>query len=134
MKHKSFLIILFVIVIANFLAQLPYYFHQYHGAPSIIGSLMLFIVLLWFLVGFAWLWQKKIKGYVLLLAFLITEFLFYVSTQVTQYLSGKGILLYVLHPHDSVLFWVFLIGYINLFASGFYIIYLIINKRRLINS
>ena len=66
------------------------------------------------------------------MAFLIVEFLFYLSTQVTQALSGQGILLHVLHPDDAVLFFVFGIGYINLIVSGFYIAYLAIHRRQLI--
>jgi hypothetical protein len=86
------------------------------------------------LLGFVWLWQRKLKGYVLMMAFLVLEFLFYASTQVTQALSGQGILLHVLHPDDAVLFFVFGIGYINLFVAGFYIVYLLINRRKLVEG
>jgi hypothetical protein len=125
---------LLLIVLANFLAQVPYFMYQYHGVPSRIGTTLMTFVLVWFLLAFVWLWQAKTKGYFLLLAFLIVEFLFYLSTQITQILSGKGILLHVLHPDDPILFIVFAIGYINLVASGFFVYYLILHKKELTES
>ncbi|MDB5167683.1 MAG: hypothetical protein JWN26_828 [Candidatus Saccharibacteria bacterium] len=121
MKNKGYLLILLVVVLADFIAQIPYYLHQYHTPPSISGSLLLLAVLAWFLFGFILLWHRKAKGYLLIIVFLVIEFLFYLSTQITQAFSGKGILLHVLHPDDPTLFIVFAIGYINLLASGFYV-------------
>jgi Na+-translocating ferredoxin:NAD+ oxidoreductase RnfD subunit len=66
-------------------------------------SLLLIIVLGWFLLGFVWLWQRKLVDYVLVMTFLVVEFLFYLSTQVAQVMSGKRPLLHVLHPDDAVL-------------------------------
>ena len=130
MKLKRYLPILFIVVIANFIAQIPYYLHQYHTPPSTIGTLLLLAVLVWFLLGFTWVWQGKTKGYAVMIAFLITEFLFYLSTQITQAVSGKGILLHVMNPEDPVLFMVFGIGYINLIVSGIFIILLIIDRNK----
>lgn len=133
-KTKLHLIILLFVTLANFIAQVPYYLHQYHSPPSVTGSLLLLIVLVWFLVGFLWLWQRKMKGYVVTMAFLVVEFLFYLSTQFTQALSGQGVLLHVIHPTDAVLFIVFGIGYINMLTAGVYSFYLLFHKSTLVMS
>jgi hypothetical protein len=133
MHRKTYLGILFIVTIVNFIAQIPYYFHQYHLLPSLSGVILMSFVFAWFLVSFWWLWNRMQKGYLLILIFLIVEFLFYMSTQITQAVSGRGILLHVLHPNDPVLFIVFGIGYINLLASGFFISYLLLHKKQLIH-
>jgi hypothetical protein len=130
MKNRKYLLILLVLVISNFIAQIPYYLHQYRAPPSILGSLLLLIVLGWFLLSFVWLWQGKTKGFIFIIGFLITEFLFYLSTQITQAISGKGILLHVINPNDTILFIVFGIGYLNLLVSGFFIIFLTVNRKK----
>lgn len=128
MANKQFLRILFVVVVANFIAQIPYLLHQYHGKPSSIGIILMMAVLAWFLVGYSLLLKKSIVGYIVLMGFLIVEFLFYLSTQVTQVASGKGILLHVLHPDDVTLFIVFGLGYINFIAAGYFVYHLSCHK------
>ncbi|MDB5180229.1 MAG: hypothetical protein JWN12_861 [Candidatus Saccharibacteria bacterium] len=65
-----------------------------------------------------------------MMAFLIIEFLFYLSTQITQAVSGKGILLHVIHPDDLILFVVFGIGYLNLITSAFFIVFIFVNRKK----
>ena len=136
LSKKRFLNIVFWIVIANFIAQFPYYIHQYYLAirlaPSFIGSFLLIAVLVWFLLGWNGLRRNKVWGYWTLLSFLLVEFLFYIQTQVVQAFSGKGILLHVLHYDGFVLFFVFLIGYINCIAAGYFIYYLLKYRARVI--
>ena len=125
--------ILFWTVIINFIAQIPYYIHQYylvrHVAPSIMGVTLMTIVLAWFLIAYWLLKQGKRVGYLTMLSFLVVEFLFYLQTQLVQLASGSGILLHVLHPDGTVLFCVFLIGYINFAASVYFISYLIKHRK-----
>jgi hypothetical protein len=132
MSRSLFLKCLFITTIANFVAQIPYYFHQYYlatrSAPSILGLVLMTVVLGWFLAGCYLLAQRKNIGYLLTVSFLIIEFLFYLQTQIMQYLSGRGVFLYVLHPDDWLLFLVFGIGYINFFASAWFIIHLLKRK------
>ncbi len=128
MTNKRFLNIVFVVVIANFAAQIPYLVHQYHGKPSVVGVILMVAVLAWFLAGYILLLKNSMTGFVSLISFLIVEFLFYLSTQITQAASGKGILLHVLHPDDPFLFIVFGIGYINFIAAGYFVIYLLRHK------
>lgn len=131
MSHNNLLKLLFGVVIANFIVQIPYYFHQYHGLPGMIGVLLMAIVLSWFLVGFRLLWRGSSWGYSLTTAFLSVEFIFYAMTQLSQAASGRGILLHVLSPDDPVLFVVFGVGYINFAAAGFFVYYLIRYKQSL---
>lgn len=98
--------------------------------PSMSGVILLLIVLTWFLLSFVWLWQGKIKGSVLMIGFLSVEFLFYLSTQITQALSGKGILLHFINPDDTILFIVFGIGYLNMLVSLPFIIFIIVNRNK----
>lgn len=111
------------IVGANFLAQVPYYYHQYyarsHRPPTLLGAVLMLLVLAWFVVGYWRIAARKPLGLVLSVSFLLVEFLFYLQTQIVQAATGNGILLHVLHPDDPLLFVVFLIGYINLLATPF---------------
>ncbi len=111
------------IVGANFLAQVPYYYHQYyarsHRPPTLLGAVLMLFVLAWFLLGYGRLAARKPLGLILSVSFLGVEFLFYLQTQIVQAATGNGILLHVLHPDDPLLFVVFLIGYVNLVAAPF---------------
>ncbi|WP_206915906.1 hypothetical protein [Alicyclobacillus suci] len=54
--HKKSMAALFFAVILNYVAQVPYYFHQYyfphHIAPNWSGVALLVLTLIWFLVGY----------------------------------------------------------------------------------
>lgn len=116
---------LVIIVGANFIAQVPYYYHQYyvrsHQPPTLLGVVLMVAVLAWFAIGYWRLAARKSLGLALTVSFLAVEFLFYVQTQIVQAMTGHGLLLHVVHPDDPVLFVVFLIGYINLVAAPFLI-------------
>ena len=131
-QNKTFLRILFFVVLANFLVQILYLIHQYQGVASLAGSLLMMVVFAWFLAGYILLSKRTMKGFVIMLAFLITEFLFYLSTQVTQAVSGQGILLHVLRPSDPILFIVFGVGYANFVAAGFCIFYMTRHRQGLV--
>jgi hypothetical protein len=128
-KSKTFLQVLFFVVLANFLAQIVYLIHQYGGHASPVGAGLMLIVFAWFLAGYILLWRQKLIGLILMFTFLSIEFLFYLSTQVTQAISGQGILLHVLQPSDPILFIVFGIGYINFIAAAYFIIHLLRNRQ-----
>ena len=123
---------LFVVVTTNFLVQLPYYYHQYyakyHVLPSLPAVLLVGAVLIWFLTAYYWLQKGRAVGYYFTMAFLIVEFLFYLQTQIMQLISGHGILLYVINPHDVILFIVFGVGYLNFFAAGWFVYYIHLHK------
>lgn len=134
---SKFMSSLLIVVAINFLAQVLYYYHQYYSRrkllPSLLGIVLLSFVLTWFVIGYTKLQKNKRYGYSITLSFVIVEFLFYLQTQIVQALSGSGVLLHVLHPDDTLLFVVFLIGYINFIASGWFS-YFMIKNRRLLSS
>jgi hypothetical protein len=138
MKQTNFLKLLLAVVGANFLAQIPYYLHQYylpsHAAPALVGLVLMGVVLAWFGVGFAGLRRGSRIGYYLTLTFLMVEWLFYLQTQIVQALTGHGILLYVWHPSDMVLFIVFGLGYINFFASFWFVYFMLSRKAMFLRS
>lgn len=126
--------ILFLVVVSNFIAQIPYYLHQYynprHLAPSVLGVLLMSVVLAWFLIGYSMLKKQKKRGYFLMQSFLSIEFLFYLQTQLVQFATGHGVLLHVVHPDGWLLFIVFLIGYINFLAAAGFISYLVARRHQ----
>ncbi|MBW4061043.1 hypothetical protein HJC99_00515 [Candidatus Saccharibacteria bacterium] len=134
----AFLYILFAVTMANFVAQIPYYLHQYyltsHTAPSPLGLVLMGGVLAWFLIGYHGLARYQKYGYILVLSFLSVEFLFYLQTQIAQYLSGHGIFLYVSSPHSLILFIVFGVGYINFIASAWFIYELLRHARSFVGD
>jgi len=134
-KNKTFWVML-IIVLVNYLAQVPYYFHQYYGRygffPSLYGSIMLSFTLVWFLVGFTQTQKTNKWGFTVLVGFFVFEFLFYLQTQISQYLVSQRILLHVYRPDNALLFLVFGIGYINFVAAAYYIYYLFAHKNELL--
>ncbi len=129
LRRASVLRVVVPAVAADYAAQVPYYLHQYdatrHAPPSLPGTAMLAATLLWFALGIVGLRCGSARGYWLLVSFLAVESLFYLQTQAVQVVSGHGVLLYVLHPSDPVLFVVFGIGYVNLVAAGWAVCYLL---------
>ena len=75
-KNRPVLIPLLIIVIGNYLAQIPYDIHQYHGMFNPIGTFVLLLTLIWFLLGYLLLKRHKKIGYWLLLAFLLVQSIF----------------------------------------------------------
>jgi hypothetical protein len=138
MNKSQVMQLVLVVTIANYIAQIPYYFHQYYSPyktlPSLAGSMLLGITLIWFLIGYIKTAVGQLSGYYLLLSFLIVEFLFYLQTQISQLLISHQLFLHVLHPNGIVLLLVFGIGYLNFFASAFFIYYLLFNRRLFVDN
>jgi hypothetical protein len=76
--------VLFWVVVADYLAQIPYYIVNYgipyHAAPTVSALVLLGLTLTWFLVGYFGLRAHRRFGYWVLLSFLLIEGLFYVQT------------------------------------------------------
>ena len=112
-----------VVVGANYLAQIPYYLYLYyfphHVPPSLFGTLLLAATFVWFLAGW------------LLLAFLLTEFVFYAANMVNQVAHGFAPFFH-LQNRDPLLFTVFAIGYLNLIGGLVFAIFLIWRYRSLV--
>jgi hypothetical protein len=129
LPRSRFCAVVLLVILGNYALQLPYYLHQYyvpaHVAPNLAGTALLGVTLLWFLAGLSGLWHRSTAGYRLFLAFLMVECLFYLQTQLAQFFSGHGLLLYVAHPSDPLLFVVFGMGYLNGLVAGWASYYLL---------
>lgn len=119
---------LFIIVILNYLAQIPYDIHLYHGYFNIFGTILLLITLVWFLVGYYLIYKRKKFGYWLLVSFLLVQVIFYFQNEIVLSFFGYGIMYHFLHTRDVILLSVFFIGDINFFAACYYSYYLIKKK------
>lgn len=104
--------ILLWFVIADYLAQVPYYLHNYyfrsHTAPSASAVVLLGATLAWFLVGYFALRARKRYGFWLLLGFVAVEGLFYLTTLVS------GVAALQMQNPSLIIKGVYVIGY----ASG----------------
>jgi len=126
-------IILFLLILANFIAQVPYFFHLYYKAGvSLLAEARPFLIMGFvfavFLVASILLFRRTIVGYWLMLVFLTIEFLFYLWNTVGEVVHGFGLFFHLNSP-DPLLRAVFAIGYINLFASGYFLCLLLLKRR-----
>jgi len=126
--------ILFVLILANFIAQIPYTIHLYgvnRLATISPGIIAMYVVFVLFLVGYFLFRQKRMLGYWILVVFLALEFIFYLWDFIGSLMHGFG-LFFQLFNHDPILRAVFAIGYINLFASGYFLFLLLSKKTALL--
>jgi hypothetical protein len=134
-QRRRFLWLILVVVGVNYLAQIPYWLHLYYiphaAAPGAAGSLLLGLTLLWFVAGYALLAHGRTAGFWLLLAFLLTEVGFYAHGIFIRVTNGYPAFMN-LQTHDPLLFVVFAIGYLNMFAGAYFLVYLALNRRSLI--
>lgn len=116
---------LVIAILVNYLAQIPYYLHQYyfprHFAPSLLGVVLLTITLAWFIAGYVRYLQNKRYGWGLLLSFLLAQVLFYGHSIVLGLFTGGGIVAQMETPSRFLLV-IFLIGYINFTVAAYYLV------------
>ena len=129
--HEVFLWVVFGVVVANYLAQIPYYLHLYyfphHAPPALFGSVALGATLLWFLAGWGLLMRGgrlTLPGYLLLLSFLLVEVGFYAGNMLNQVMHGFAPFFH-LQERDPVLWVVFAIGYLNLLCGVYFLYHLV---------
>jgi hypothetical protein len=130
---KIQIIIPYLLIVANFIAQIPYFIHQYydphHPFAQIKGILLMSGVLAFFILASVLLFRRQRPGYILMVIFLSVEFLFYLWTTLAEPLHGYGWFFHLYaQDEDLVLKTVFAIGYVNLFAAG-YLLGLLLFKR-----
>jgi hypothetical protein len=122
-KHATFVLtqLAFLLIFANFLAQVPYYLHLYYGRQALLTSIRngvpLVTVFALFLLGYGLLMLRRRAGYWLMVLFLAMDFLFYLWNAVGGVRHGYG-LFFQLSNSDITLRVIFSIGYLNFFASG----------------
>ncbi len=130
-------IILFLLILANFLAQIPYYLHLYYNPNNLLaqvkGGFLLLIVFAVFLLASILLFKRTVIGYWLMVMFLTVEFLFYVWNTLGAVIHGYGFLYHLANP-DLILRAVFAIGYVNLFVSGYFLCLLLLKRSTFLDS
>jgi hypothetical protein len=128
--------VLFFLILVNFLAQVPYFFHLYSRSQSWSVSLRSFLIMgavfAFFLIASFLLFRGHRWGYPWMVAFLSIEFLFYFYGVISSLIHGYG-LFFQVHNPDLVLRIIYTIGYMNLFASG-YFLYLLLFYRDFFTS
>jgi hypothetical protein len=128
-------IILFLLILINFFAQIPYYLHLYYNPNDLLASargiVLMFFVFAVFLLASLLLFKQRTSGYWLMVFFVAVEFLFYLWNSVIEVMSGNGLFFHLNNP-DLLLRAIFAIGYVNLFASGYFLALLLLKKSQLL--
>lgn len=136
-RNSAFLLVVFAVVVANYVAQVPYYLRLYyfphHAPPALWGTLALAATLAWFLVGVGLLWRGRAAGYWLTLSFLVTETGFYLYNSISQVIHGFPPFFHLANP-DPTLRTVFAIGYLNMLAGVFFVGTMVVWRRALTAS
>jgi hypothetical protein len=126
-------ITLFFLILANFIAQIPYYLHLYYNPNNVLaqakGGLLLLFIFGVFLLASILLFKRQALGYWLMVIFLAVEFLFYLWNTIGEVIHGYGLFFHLNNP-DLLLRAVFAIGYVNLFASGYFLALLLLKRAR----
>jgi len=130
-KHRPLLILLLV-VLANYLSQIPYDLHLYGLNVNPRGVALLGLTLVWFLTGFWLLLRRSAIGYWLLVAFLTVQVLFYFDNEILLMLYGYGLIYHLTNFRDLVVWAVELVGDVNFIAAAYFLYYLGRNKSALI--
>jgi hypothetical protein len=120
------LVVLFVVTVANYVGQVPYYLHfygQFGKAPAGL-TVPLLLTLVWFLLGTALLATRRRGGVSVMASFLVVEALFYLVHNLTG-AAGRD-----LATSDSVLLVASLLGYASTIASILFLGWLVRIHRR----
>jgi hypothetical protein len=140
--------ICFGIIMANFIAQIPYFFHLYFQIQSLSIDIRSFIIMgavfAVFMSGAVLLFKPLMAaknaselpdagrsgqraGYWIMIVFLLTEFLFYLFNVIGSVLHGFSPFFQISNP-DLILRIIYSIGYLNLFGAGYFLFLLLYKK------
>ena len=133
-RYSRPLLLLFFVVLANYLSQIPYYLHLYGLRVDPRGEALLGPTLAWFLIGFWFLFRRRPTGYWLIHAFLAVQFLFYFKNDTINMLYGYGLIYHLTKVDDPVIWAVELIGDVNFMVAAFFLHYLARNRRALLGE
>ena len=118
-----------VVVVANYIVQVPYTLHLYGTAFSRSGALLLGSTLVWFVVAL-WLFRRGAKaGYWLLLAYSLVQLMFYLDSEVLMSFCGFGLPYHLSHTDDPIVWLAFVIGDLNLLGAAVAVVYLLRRRR-----
>ncbi len=112
-------------VIANYAAQVPYALHLYGTAFSRPGALLLGATLLWFIVALRLFLKGTRLGYWLLLAYAVTQTLFYIDGELILAFAGYGLPYHLSHTADPIVWVTFVVGDVNFIAAVAAVVYLL---------
>lgn len=119
--------ILFWVTIANYIAQVPYYLHNYyfpyHILPTPSSIVLLGLTLLWFLAGYIGIVKDRKYGYPALLSFLLVETLFYFHSLVF------GAFFFQMQNPNPIIKIVFIVGYIS-GVTAMYYFYMLVSSHK----
>ncbi len=122
---------LFLLILLNFIVQIPYFIHLYyspqHPFPNSKGASTMSAVFALFVTGYILFMKRKKAGYWLLIIFLSAEFLFYLLNFMGTLIHGYRLFFQIYNP-DLILRFVYTVGYVNLFASGYFLFLLLYKK------
>jgi hypothetical protein len=127
-RDRAHLWVLIAVVLANYLAQIPYTLHLYGLTPNARGVLLLGATFVWFAAGAMLLLRGRRVGYWLVLSFLATELAFYFRNEIMLIPAGYGLPYHLLHARDALLWVVFLIGDLNFAAAAYFLWYLLVPR------
>lgn len=119
------------VTLLNYVAQIPYYLHNYyfpyHVPPTLSSILLLGLTLAWFLLGYFGFRKGRSFGFYVLVSFLIVEALFYLHSFVF------GAFFFQLQNPSLLIRAVFVYGYLSGAVAGWYA-YLLIRDRVLLRK
>jgi hypothetical protein len=112
------LLFLLLVTGANYIAQVPYYLHNYyipyHVLPSPSSIILLGLTLAWFITGYLGVVNGKHWARPVLISFLVAEALFYLHSVVF------GAFFFQMQNPSLLIKTVFLIGYMSGVVSAYY--------------
>ena len=114
-----------IVVGANYAGQVIYTSHLYGLHFSWVGGLLLGATLAWFVGGLILAAQGRSASFWVLFAYFLVVFLFYFQNEILLIPSGYGVPYHLFHMSDPVLWWVFLIGDLNLVAAAAFVAWLL---------
>jgi hypothetical protein len=114
-----------VVVIANYVAQVPYTWHLYGASFSRAGVLLLGATLAWFLTALVLFRAARRAGYWLLLGYAVVQVPFYLNSEVLQALVGYGLPYHLSRTEDPIVWLAFLAGDVNFVAAVGAVVFLL---------
>ena len=114
-----------VVVIANYIAQVPYTWHLYGSTFSRTGAVLLGATFAWFLIAFATFRAGRRAGYWLLLGYALVQMLFYLNSEVLLAFVGYGLPYHLSRTQDPIVWLTFLAGDLNFVAAVGAVVFLL---------
>lgn len=119
-----------LVVLLNYLAQIPYNLDLYRGRYSPTGALLLGLTFAWFVCGYLLFLSGRRLGFWILLAYAVVQVVFYLYGDVVLAFAGYGLPYQLTHARDTIVWLVFLVGDANFVAAALVLVHLVRARRR----